>query len=119
MIMGGRALGIYKFVKEILHITTTELHPVPVYTTLHHVAIDFIGCISPISLSGNRYAHIHVGDVECVFNLCVCVCVCVFVCVCVCVCITLADACCNLSVYAAFMHYNDTLMRQCYITFLH
>ena len=35
-----------------LTITTTELHPVPVCTTWYHVAIDFIGPISPISLSG-------------------------------------------------------------------
>ena len=37
-----------------LAVTTTELHPIPVHTTWHHIAIDFIGPISPISLAGNR-----------------------------------------------------------------
>ena len=39
-------------------VTSTELHPVPVITTWYHVAIDFIGLISPISLSGNRSVHL-------------------------------------------------------------
>ena len=37
-----------------LVVTSTELHPVPVRTTWYHVAIDFIGPISPVSVSGNR-----------------------------------------------------------------
>ena len=41
-----------------LVVTSTELHPVPVITTWYHVAIDFIGPISPISLSGNRSVHL-------------------------------------------------------------
>ena len=40
-----------------LVVTSTELHPVLVITTWYHVAIDFIGPISPISLSGNRSVH--------------------------------------------------------------
>ena len=35
-------------------INTDELHPVPVKSTWHHVAIDFIGPL-PISSSGNRF----------------------------------------------------------------
>ena len=41
-----------------LVVTSTELHPIPVYTTWYHEAIDFIGPISPISLSGYRSAHL-------------------------------------------------------------
>ena len=32
-----------------------ELHPIPVYSPWHHVGMDFIGPISPISNSGNRF----------------------------------------------------------------
>ncbi len=32
-----------------------ELHPVPVHSPWFHVAIDFIGPISPTSALGNRY----------------------------------------------------------------
>eukprot|EP00731_Ephydatia_muelleri_P003440 Em0001g3440a len=38
-----------------LAVGSTELHPIPVVTTWHHVSIDFVGPISPISTSGNRY----------------------------------------------------------------
>ena len=41
-----------------LVVTSTELHLVPVITIWYHVAIDFIGPISPISLSGNRSVHL-------------------------------------------------------------
>ena len=41
-----------------LVVTSTELHPVPVHTTWYHVAIDFIGPISPVSLSGNRSVYL-------------------------------------------------------------
>ena len=41
-----------------LVVTSTELRPVLVCTTWYHVAIDIIGPISPISLSGNRSAHL-------------------------------------------------------------
>ena len=64
-----------KFINSAqLTVTTTELHPVPVYTTWYHVAIDFVGPISH-SLSGNRCAHI--GDEFVCMCVCVCVCVCV------------------------------------------
>ena len=43
------------FVNEILTVGSTELHLVPVHTTWVQVAIDFIGLISPVSASGNRY----------------------------------------------------------------
>ena len=32
-----------------------ELHPVPVKSPWYHVAIDFIGPITPTSQKGNRY----------------------------------------------------------------
>ena len=32
-----------------------ELHPVPVKSPWHHIGMDFIGPISPVSTSGNRY----------------------------------------------------------------
>ena len=32
-----------------------ELHPVPVKSPMYHIGIDFVGPISPISGSGNRY----------------------------------------------------------------
>ncbi|KAL5509176.1 hypothetical protein EMCRGX_G004493 [Ephydatia muelleri] len=38
-----------------LAVGSTGLHPIPVVTTWHHVSIDFVGPISPISTSGNRY----------------------------------------------------------------
>ena len=60
---------VYQINSAQLTVTTTELHPVPVYTTWYHVAIDFVGPISH-SLSGNRCAHI--GDEF----VCMCVCVC-------------------------------------------
>ena len=34
---------------------TPELHPVPVKSPWHHVAIDFIGPINPVSAQGNWY----------------------------------------------------------------
>ena len=40
-----------------LAVGSTELHPIPVVTTWHHVSIDFVGPISPISTSGNRSVH--------------------------------------------------------------
>ena len=40
-----------------LAVGSTELHPIPVVTTWHHVSIDFIGPISPISTSGNSLVH--------------------------------------------------------------
>lgn len=32
-----------------------ELHPIPVHSPWHHVGLDFIGPISPISNKGNRF----------------------------------------------------------------
>ena len=32
-----------------------ELHPVPVKSPWHHIAIDFIGPINPVSTKGNKY----------------------------------------------------------------
>ena len=43
-----------------LVVTSTDLHPVPAYTTWYHVAIDFIGPISRISLSGYRSVHLFI-----------------------------------------------------------
>lgn len=34
---------------------TPALHPVPVHSPWHHVGIDFVGLIFPVSSSGNRY----------------------------------------------------------------
>ena len=38
-----------------LTVTRPELHPIPVHSPWYHIGIDFIGPISPISKSGNRY----------------------------------------------------------------
>ena len=32
-----------------------ELHPVPVKSPWHHIGIDFIGPINPVSTKGNKY----------------------------------------------------------------
>ena len=32
-----------------------ELHSVPVKSPWHHIGMDFMGPISPVSTSGNRY----------------------------------------------------------------
>ena len=32
-----------------------ELHPIPVKSPMYHIGIDFVGPISPTSLTGNRY----------------------------------------------------------------
>ena len=32
-----------------------ELHPVPVESPWHHIGIDFIGPINPVSTKGNKY----------------------------------------------------------------
>ena len=32
-----------------------ELHPVPVKSPWYHLGIDFVGPISPVSISGNHY----------------------------------------------------------------
>ena len=42
-------------VKDKVQTTKPELHPVPVKSTWHHIGIDFIGPISPVSKSGNKY----------------------------------------------------------------
>ena len=34
---------------------TPELHPIPVKSPWHHIGIDFIGPIKPVSTNGNRY----------------------------------------------------------------
>lgn len=49
-----------------LAVGSTELHPIPVVTTWHHVSIDFIGPILPISTSGNRSVHRLSNDHLCV-----------------------------------------------------
>ncbi len=36
-------------------VTVPELHPIPVHSPWHHVGIDFIGPIHPISKNGNRF----------------------------------------------------------------
>ena len=36
-------------------VTPTVLHPVPVHSPWHHIGIDFIGPIHPISTNGNRF----------------------------------------------------------------
>ncbi len=35
--------------------TSPELHPVPVKSPFHHIGIDFVGPITPISEDGSRY----------------------------------------------------------------
>ena len=35
--------------------TRPELYPVPVKSPWHHLGMDFVGPISPVSRSGNRY----------------------------------------------------------------
>ena len=35
--------------------TRPELHPIPVHSPWYHIGIDFIGPLSPVSQSGNRY----------------------------------------------------------------
>ena len=32
-----------------------DLHPIPVHSPWHHVGMDFIGPVSPISSNGNRF----------------------------------------------------------------
>lgn len=32
-----------------------ELHPIPIHSPWHHIGIDFIGPITPVSRNGNRY----------------------------------------------------------------
>ena len=34
---------------------TPELHPIPVKSPWHHIGIDFVGPLTPVSLKGNRY----------------------------------------------------------------
>ena len=58
---------MYYMMQVILTVKTTEMHPVPVHTTWFHVAIDFIGPISPISLSGNRCANKCTNIILCMF----------------------------------------------------
>ena len=36
-------------------VTPTVLHPVPLHSPWHHIGIDFIGRIHPISTNGNRF----------------------------------------------------------------
>ena len=36
-------------------VTPTVLHPVPVHLPWHHIGIDFIGPIHPISTNGNGF----------------------------------------------------------------
>ena len=36
-------------------VTVPELHTVPMHSPWHHVGMDFIGPIHPISINGNRY----------------------------------------------------------------
>ena len=38
-----------------LNLEHPELHPVPVKSPMYHIGIDFVGPISPMSSSGNRY----------------------------------------------------------------
>ena len=52
-----------------LVVTSTELHPVPVRTTWYHVAIDFIGPNSPVSLSGNRSVYLFIFFIHSVLEL--------------------------------------------------
>ena len=42
-------------VNQKMVIQKTDLHPVPVKSPRHHVAIDFVGPITPTSRQGNRY----------------------------------------------------------------
>lgn len=32
-----------------------QLHPVPIHSPWHHIGIDFVGPISPVSRLGNKY----------------------------------------------------------------
>ena len=36
-------------------IEAPELHPIPVVSTWHHIGIDFIGPVNPVSRFGSRY----------------------------------------------------------------
>lgn len=36
-------------------VTVPELNPVPVHSPWHHVGIDFVGPIHPVSRNGNRF----------------------------------------------------------------
>lgn len=42
-------------VKDKIVTARPELHPVPVHGPWHHIGIDFVGPISPVSQAGNRY----------------------------------------------------------------
>ena len=36
-------------------ITVSELYPIPIHSPWFHIGIDFVGPISPMAKSGNRY----------------------------------------------------------------
>ena len=36
-------------------VTAPELHPIPVKSPWFHIGIDFVGPISPVSVTGSRY----------------------------------------------------------------
>lgn len=40
---------------KCLNVERPELHPVPVKSPWHHLGMDFVGPISPLSKNGNRY----------------------------------------------------------------
>ena len=42
-------------VKDKIVTAKPELHPVPVHSPWHHIGIDFVDPISPISRAGNRF----------------------------------------------------------------
>ena len=41
--------------KDKIFTSRPELHPVPVHTPWHHIGLDFVGPISPVSTQGNKY----------------------------------------------------------------
>ncbi len=42
-------------VKDKIVTAKPELHPVPIHSLWHHIGIDSVGPISPVSKSGNKY----------------------------------------------------------------
>lgn len=92
-----------------LNLERPELHPIPVKSPMHHIGIDFVGPISPISSSGNwciltvsdyftRFGWAHKGGKECSFctqggnrlsNICV----------------SIDKMCLPISSHAAILHY--------------
>ena len=51
----GSRCDVCQRVNGKLAIVRPELHPIPVKSPWYHLGIDFIGSISPMSLSGNCY----------------------------------------------------------------